>query len=163
MKYRNKFAKDIVVDLVCFRKYGHNELDDPSFTNPLMYKLINARDSVPNNYEKTLVDEEKLVDKKQLSKEIGKFRSKLDDSLNNVLNGTYKIEPRNTYLNKKWSIMNLASNKERTSWNTGCNIDLLKYIGAKSVNYPKDFVIFFAKYWCFFLIIGHCHIDEQLQ
>jgi probable 2-oxoglutarate dehydrogenase E1 component DHKTD1 len=105
-----------------------------------MYKLINSRDSVPNNYEKLLVEQEKLLDKKELHDEVGKFKTSLDDALNNVLNGTYKIAPRNTYLNKQWSTMNLASNKERTNWNTGCNVDLLKYIGVKSVDYPKDFV-----------------------
>ena len=105
-----------------------------------MYKIINSRESVPNNYEKTLVEKEKLVEKKVITEEASRFRASLDDSLNNVLNGTYKIEPRNTYLNKQWSIMNLASTKDRTNWNTGCNIDLLKYVGMKSVNYPKDFV-----------------------
>lgn len=139
-KYRNKFGKDVVVDLVCFRKFGHNELDDPSFTNPLMYKLINSRQSVPDNYQQKIVEHEKLVEKSALDSEVANFRGVLDKSLEKVLNGSYKIEPRNVYLNKQWSSMTIASQKERTKWNTGCNLDLLKYVGVKSVSYPEDFV-----------------------
>lgn len=106
-----------------------------------MYKIINARQSVPNNYQDKLVNEEKIIEKEKLDAEINQFKAVLDDSLNQVVNSTYKIEPRNTYLNKKWSSMNLASTKERTQWNTGCNVDLLKYIGLKSVKIPENFVI----------------------
>ena len=122
-----------------------------------MYKLINSRDSVPNNYEKLLVDQEKLIEKKELQEEAGKFKTSLDDALNNVLTGAYKIEPRNTYLRKQWASMNLASTKERTNWSTGCNIDLLKYIGVKSVGYPKEFVIKKRKNFLHFFLINNIY------
>lgn len=48
--YRNTFQKDILIDLLCFRRWGHNELDDPTFTNPVMYKTIHSRQSVPDLY-----------------------------------------------------------------------------------------------------------------
>jgi probable 2-oxoglutarate dehydrogenase E1 component DHKTD1 len=140
VKYRNKFAKDIVIDLVCFRKYGHNELDDPSFTNPLMYKKISGRKSVPDLYEEKLVNEEKVVEKSEIKAEAVRFRSVLDESLNKVLNNTYKLEDRNTFLRKQWANMSVASFTERTTWDTGCDMGLLKYVGVKSVSYPKDFV-----------------------
>jgi 2-oxoglutarate dehydrogenase complex dehydrogenase (E1) component-like enzyme len=106
-----------------------------------MYKIINARQNVPNFYQDKLVNQEKIIEKDKLDAEINQFKAILDDSLNQVVNSTYKIEPRNTYLNKKWASMNLASTKERTKWNTGCNIDLLKFIGLKSVKIPDNFVI----------------------
>lgn len=42
-KYQRKFRKDVFVDLNCYRQWGHNELDDPTFTNPVIYKIIKAR------------------------------------------------------------------------------------------------------------------------
>jgi probable 2-oxoglutarate dehydrogenase E1 component DHKTD1 len=92
------FSNDEKVDLVCFRKHGHNELDDPTFTNPLIYKKINSRDSVPNLYEKELVEKEKSVEKEQIAQEVTKFRTNLEDSLNKVNNSQYQIEPKNMYL-----------------------------------------------------------------
>lgn len=54
--YRNRFARDIVIDLVCYRRRGHNEGDEPSFTQPLMYKLIDAHPPVRKLYLAQLVD-----------------------------------------------------------------------------------------------------------
>ena len=54
-EYRNKFRKDIILDLISYRRLGHNELDEPSFTQPVMYKNIRGRKSVPKLYQETLV------------------------------------------------------------------------------------------------------------
>lgn len=53
--YRQKFHKDVVIDMVCYRRYGHNEGDDPSYTQPLMYKAIAEHRSVRKLYLETLV------------------------------------------------------------------------------------------------------------
>ena len=54
--FRQRFAKDVVVDMVCYRRYGHNEGDEPAFTQPRMYELIEARRSVRKLYTETLVN-----------------------------------------------------------------------------------------------------------
>jgi 2-oxoglutarate decarboxylase len=54
-EYRRTFHKDVVIDLVCYRRRGHNEGDDPSFTQPLMYDIINAKKSVRKLYTEALV------------------------------------------------------------------------------------------------------------
>jgi multifunctional 2-oxoglutarate metabolism enzyme len=54
-EYRHEFHKDVVIDMVCYRRHGHNEGDDPSYTQPLMYKAIAERRSVRKLYVETLV------------------------------------------------------------------------------------------------------------
>ena len=48
--YQRTFRRDVFVDLVCWRRWGHNELDNPRFTNPAMYRNIDARTSVPGGF-----------------------------------------------------------------------------------------------------------------
>ena len=76
-KYRNKFKKDIVIDLFCYRRRGHNEADDPSATQPLMYKKISKHPSVLTQYENQLKNEGILSDEE--SKKIRKsYRKSLE-------------------------------------------------------------------------------------
>ncbi|RMH41599.1 MAG: 2-oxoglutarate dehydrogenase E1 component [Deltaproteobacteria bacterium] len=57
MEYRAQFASDVVIDMFCYRKYGHNEMDEPSFTQPLMYKRIRGKKPVTELYAQQLIDE----------------------------------------------------------------------------------------------------------
>ena len=54
-EYRQEFKKDVVIDMVCYRRRGHNEGDDPSMTQPLMYNLIEAKRSVRKLYTESLI------------------------------------------------------------------------------------------------------------
>jgi 2-oxoglutarate dehydrogenase E1 component len=55
-EYRQRFGKDVVIDMYCYRKYGHNEGDEPTFTQPIMYALIKKKPSVRQTYVERLVD-----------------------------------------------------------------------------------------------------------
>jgi len=55
MEYRADFASDVVIDLYCFRKYGHNEMDEPGFTQPVMYERIQKKPSIVETYGKRLI------------------------------------------------------------------------------------------------------------
>ncbi len=57
LEYRNKFGKDVVLDLYCYRKYGHNEGDDPTFTQPLMYEEIKRKQPLAEMYAETLIEQ----------------------------------------------------------------------------------------------------------
>ena len=61
-EYRNRFKNDVVVDLIGYRKDGHNELDQPSFTQPLMYKKIKKHPNVLELYTKQLLEEGVLTE-----------------------------------------------------------------------------------------------------
>ncbi|HFB54472.1 MAG TPA: 2-oxoglutarate dehydrogenase E1 component, partial [Hellea balneolensis] len=54
-EYRQKFGKDIVIDLICYRRYGHNEGDDPTFTQPIMYRVIKGKKSTRDIYGQRLI------------------------------------------------------------------------------------------------------------
>ena len=82
-EFRREFHKDVVVDMVCYRRFGHNEADEPAFTQPAMYALIGERRSIRKLYT------EQLVNRGDLSLEeaeaaLGNFRSRMDDAFEEV-------------------------------------------------------------------------------
>jgi 2-oxoglutarate dehydrogenase E1 component len=85
--YREKFKKDIVIDLVCYRRHGHNEADEPSATQPLMYKIIKAMPVPAALYAKKLIAEGVIDDKKE--------RQLMDDYRNKLDKGASVVEVHN--------------------------------------------------------------------
>lgn len=53
-EYKRRFNKDVIIDMICYRLHGHNEVDDPTFTQPLMYKAVKAKKSLPDSYAENL-------------------------------------------------------------------------------------------------------------
>jgi 2-oxoglutarate dehydrogenase E1 component len=79
-EYRQRFHKDVVIDMVCYRRYGHNEGDDPSYTQPLMYRAIAERRSVRKLYVEALVKRGELtVDEAEGA--LADFHEKLQQAL----------------------------------------------------------------------------------
>ncbi|HMV38423.1 2-oxoglutarate dehydrogenase E1 component [Plasticicumulans sp.] len=77
MDYRTTFGKDVVIDLVCYRRHGHNEADEPSATQPMMYKKIKARSTAATLYAEQLVREGVLADG-EFTQRVADYRAKLD-------------------------------------------------------------------------------------
>jgi 2-oxoglutarate dehydrogenase E1 component len=77
--YRQAFKKDVLIDLVCYRKHGHNELDDPTFTQPLMYKQIAAHVSPLEQYRARLIAAGVLTEE-EAERRTREFRELLDDA-----------------------------------------------------------------------------------
>ncbi len=76
--YRNTFKRDVVIDLVCYRRHGHNEADEPSATQPMMYKVIKAMPAPYQLYEKKLLDE-KVISDADTKKIADDYRDALDN------------------------------------------------------------------------------------
>jgi 2-oxoglutarate dehydrogenase E1 component len=77
MDYRKTFHSDVVIDMYCYRKYGHNEADEPSFTQPLLYQKIEHHPSVRTLYAKELVDRH-VIDKAEADAIVGREHDKLN-------------------------------------------------------------------------------------
>lgn len=133
--YRSKFRRDIFIDMNCYRQWGHNELDDPTFTNPALYSIIKSRRTVPDKYCAKLLQDKIITDGevKSITADHSKW---LNDRLKNVDN----YVPEDPCFTKQWTGFKQAS-PEISTWDTGLETNLLSYIGRKSVNYPSGFKI----------------------
>ncbi len=75
--YRTEFNKDVVIDLICYRRRGHNEADEPSVTQPLMYKVISKHKTTQDLYAQKLVSEG-LITEAEVGALVERYRDALD-------------------------------------------------------------------------------------
>lgn len=113
LEYQRKFRKEVFVELHCFRRWGHNELDDPTFTNPLLYSKVHARGSVPDAYTEKLTNAQ-IMDSTQVSKILVDHTAVLNDNFKQI--ETYKPERSN--LKADWQSMTQPG-ESITQWDTG--------------------------------------------
>ncbi len=78
IEFRQKFNKDVVIDMICYRRFGHNEGDEPSFTQPLMYKKIRQHPSTLNVYGAKLIKDQ-IINKEEFDKMKKDFSNLLDE------------------------------------------------------------------------------------
>uniref|UniRef100_A0A7M5XIJ9 Transketolase-like pyrimidine-binding domain-containing protein n=1 Tax=Clytia hemisphaerica TaxID=252671 RepID=A0A7M5XIJ9_9CNID len=135
--YRNKFKKDVVINMLCFRRWGHNELDDPTFTNPAMYDVIHQRESVPDLYKKKLI-QDGVVTETEIESIESEYYALLDEQLKDA---DRQVEPAWKPFEDNWKGIQQASHQSASTWDTGCDIDLLKFVGARSTCFPDQFNI----------------------
>ncbi|KAG9009165.1 hypothetical protein FRB90_008510, partial [Tulasnella sp. 427] len=138
--YRNFFRKDIIIDLMCYRQWGHNELDEPSYTSPKMYKHIRSRPSVPKMYE------EKLINEGSLSVEDAKTqRTAYKSHLESCLQAVESYSPPPVQHDKQWkNVAWPASTQANGNPETGVEPMTLTKIGKSSVEVPNDFALAFG-------------------
>ncbi len=91
-EFRNVFKKDVVVDMVCYRRYGHNEGDEPAFTQPRMYEVIGNRRSVRKLYTELLVNRGDLT-LEEAEKALEDFRARLEEAFGET-HASERPEPR---------------------------------------------------------------------
>ena len=130
-EFRLKFNRDVVVDLICYRRFGHNEGDEPSFTQPLMYKKIRSHPSPVKVYGKNLV-EEKIISNEDLKNVIKKFKDLLDDQFKNAKD--YK--PKIAWFEGTWSAYKPEKGKDKRGV-TGADTKKLLEISEK-INSSSD-------------------------
>ncbi|KAI8818015.1 thiamine diphosphate-binding protein [Fimicolochytrium jonesii] len=149
-EYRNKFRKDVIIDLIAYRRMGHNELDEPAFTQPAMYKNIRSRTSVPKLYEEQLLAENVIQDKSHVDNLTKAYFEKLDKHLEE----SYTFQPTANTMASKWSEMTIPK-QAITKPNTGVDLEVLEEVGRQSVEVPSGTTVHprIQKY----------HIDTRLK
>jgi 2-oxoglutarate dehydrogenase E1 component len=125
IEFRLKFNRDVVIDLICYRRFGHNEGDEPSFTQPLMYKKIRSHPSTIKVYGNKLI-QENIISNENLNKNIKNFKDLLDDHYKNAKNYKPKIE----WFEGTWSAYKPEKGKDKRGV-TGASTKKLLEISEK--------------------------------
>jgi 2-oxoglutarate dehydrogenase E1 component len=133
-EFRHRFKKDAVVDIFCYRRHGHNETDEPAFTQPLMYKAIAAHPTTREIYAKRLAAEG-LVSAEESEKIAQDFLKRLDDEFEAAK--SYRPNKAD-WLEGVWKGFAVASGEDRRG-TTAVELPLLKEVGAALTRVPQGF------------------------
>ena len=133
-EFRNKFKVDVVVDMFCYRRSGHNEADEPSFTQPLMYKAIKKQITPRKKYEKKLIENNTLSEEE--SRDIvDSFKNFLDKEFESTKN--YKPN-KVDWLEGTWTGLSTATFDARRG-KTSVKEKILINVAKKIHEIPADF------------------------
>ncbi|MET3589079.1 2-oxoglutarate dehydrogenase E1 component [Bartonella silvatica] len=135
-EFRQIFHKPVVIDMFCYRRYGHNEGDEPSFTQPLMYKAIRNHKTTLQLYGEKLVAEG-VVSVEEIESQKKLWRDKLEAEFE--ASTSYKPDKAD-WLDGNWTGLKASNNTDdQLSKTTGVELKTLKEIGEKLVKVPEDF------------------------
>jgi 2-oxoglutarate dehydrogenase E1 component len=136
IEFRQKFKKPVVIDMFCYRRFGHNESDEPSFTQPLMYKKVAAHQTVVTLYGKRLVDGG-VITADQFEALKAEYRKRLDDDFS--ASESYKANKAD-WLDGRWAHLSYSKDlDDPRRGQTGFDLGKLKEIGLKLTKVPKNF------------------------
>src|SRR4051812_26475768 len=135
-EYRARFRRDFLIDLVGYRRHGHNEGDEPAFTQPVMYKKVNAHPTVRDLFAQTLVADGVMTEG-EVDKAKADWRARLDAELE--AGAGYKPNKAD-WLDGKWAGFKSADQEEDPRRGvTGVDVAVLKDIGRKITKVPDGF------------------------
>ena len=132
-EYRQKFNRDVVIDMVCYRRFGHNEGDEPSFTQPIMYRKIKSHPTTLTLYGKRL-SAEGLTSDEKLQKEKVEFKQYLEKEFD--ISKSYKSELK--WFDGAWSRFKPGLGKDKRGV-SGVEKSKLEKIGKKIFTIPTNF------------------------
>jgi len=134
VEYRHEWGTDVIIDMVCYRRNGHNELDQPAFTQPKFYKKIASHPSTLDIYEKKLIENGDMTEEE--CQEVREFSTQSYDA---------DLEAAKTHTRKeadwmasKWKGFKTPGEQSSIRF-TGVDIDILRKIGMTAGEVPPDF------------------------
>jgi 2-oxoglutarate dehydrogenase E1 component len=135
-EFRMRFQKPVVIDMWCYRRFGHNEGDEPGFTQPLMYRKIRAHQTTLEIYSEKLVGEG-LLTKGEIDKMLGDWRHRLEAEFE--AGQAYKPNKAD-WLDGRWSgLKAVTENDDDRRGKTGVDIGHLRMLGEKLTEAPEGF------------------------
>ncbi len=136
VEFRQEFKRDVVIDVTCYRKYGHNEGDEPMFTQPLMYKAIKKHPSPATIYSQKLI-KDSVVSSDEVKGMFQSFRERFDKDFETAKTFTPN---KADWLEGAWSGLEKPKG-EHPAGDTGADVNVLKQVGEVITSYPEDFNI----------------------
>jgi 2-oxoglutarate dehydrogenase E1 component len=139
IEYRQKFHKPVVIDMFCYRRFGHNEGDEPGFTQPLMYRIIRSHPTTLEIYAKRLVGEG-LLTEGEVDKLRGDWRHRLEAEFE--AGQGYKANKAD-WLDGRWAGLKAAQDMidDDRRGLTGVDLDKIKQIAARITATPSGFSV----------------------
>ena len=135
-EFRQKFNKDVVIDMFCYRRQGHNESDEPAFTQPLMYEKIRSHSTTRKIYAKKLVEEKVLE-----NSEVDDLWNEWSEKLEKDLEAGKSFKPNKAdWLEGSWSGFE-SKGLIKPNTVTGLPLKTLKEFGVKLTEFPENFNI----------------------
>ncbi len=134
-EYRQKFGKDVVIDIFCYRRFGHNEGDEPMFTNPIMYKRIKGHKTTLSLYTERLVKDGLIPEG-----EIEDMKAAFQDQLAQEFEAGKDYKPNKAdWLDGRWSHLDRRNTDEYIRGETAIAPETLADVGRALTTPPADF------------------------
>ncbi|MBA2587803.1 MAG: 2-oxoglutarate dehydrogenase E1 component, partial [Alphaproteobacteria bacterium] len=137
IEFRQKFKKDVVLDMICYRRFGHNESDEPSFTQPQMYRVIKDHKSTLQIYTDKLVKEGSMSQAEADGMQ-AEFNKRLDDEFNASKS---HLPNRADWLDGRWQGLEKAPKNSDRRGETSVSEDELKLVGKALSTPPANFTL----------------------
>jgi 2-oxoglutarate dehydrogenase E1 component len=134
-EFRQLFHKDVVIDMICYRRFGHNEADEPAFTQPHMYRVIKDHPTTLQIYGRKLT-EEGMVTEADIAQMHAAFNRKLDEEFDA---SKAHLPNRADWLDGRWAGLAAAPKNSDRRGETGVPEELLKKVGKALTTAPEGF------------------------
>jgi 2-oxoglutarate dehydrogenase E1 component len=136
-EFRQTFKRDVVIDMFCYRRFGHNEGDEPAFTQPLMYKKIATQETTRKQYEKKLIAEGTIS-----AEEAKAITDEFEKYLEDAFEATKTYKPNNAdFLGGAWEGLKMASTEGPRRGNTSVDVKELRKLGETLTAIPEGFTV----------------------